>query len=98
MKTRKLLIILGYLAIFLKIAFILFAVFFRIFKRKNKPNNLLVWKKRTDVLYITTMSIFLIFIFNPRNDNRRYMTKTIFNLLFIYGIISIITADWASFK
>lgn len=98
MKPHKILTILGYLAIFLKIAFILIAILYRLLEKKNKTTNLLVWKKRTDALYITTMSIFLIFIFSPWSDNRRYMTKTIFNLLFIYGIISIITADWSSFK
>jgi hypothetical protein len=98
MKTDKVLMILSYLAIFFKISFILFAVLYRISEKKNITNNLLVWKTRIDVFYVVTMSIFLIFIFSPRSDNKRYLTKTICNLLFLYGIISIVTADWGSFK
>ena len=98
MKTHNFLVILGYLAIIFKVMFILFALAYRMLQKKYNSTKLLIWKKRTDVLYITCMSIFLIFFFNPWDKNKRYMTKTIFNLLFIYGIISIITADWASFK
>ena len=95
------LMILGHLAIILKIAFILLAVFYRISQKKASPNMssfLFKWKERTDALYISVMSIFLIYIFSPWTNNRQYLTRSIYHLLFLYGIVSIITANWSSFK
>jgi hypothetical protein len=95
------LMVLGHLAIIFKIIFIILAVFYRISQKKSNPGMskfLLVWKERTDVLYVTAMSIFLIYIFSPWTNNRQYLTRSIYHLLFLYGIISIITANWASFK
>lgn len=98
MNIHLVLLILGYLAVFFKISFIVFSIFYRVSQKRKKMPKLLLWKERTDVLYITTMSIFLVYFFNPWNDNKRHMTKTIFSLLFLYGIVSIITANWGSFK
>ena len=99
-----------YFIIFIKIIFLIMTLSNIYFKKvsknndnknKNKDNifdaKTIYWKERTEFIFIICMSILLIVIFNPRYNNERFLTKETKILLFIFGIILIISADWSIF-
>jgi hypothetical protein len=94
-----------YIIIFIKIFFILATVGHLIVGHlSNKSTNVnkvdlkfLYWKERTEFIFIFLMALLLIFIFNPRYDNKKFITKEMSLLFFLFGIILIITADWNLF-
>lgn len=91
-----------FLIFFIKLCFIILAVTHLYLKRVGKTNSkkditVLFWKERVEFVFILLMSLLLIYLFNPRT-NRIFMidyeTKL---LLFLFGIILIITANWNTF-
>jgi len=54
-------------------------------------------KKISDFLFVISMSLLIIFIFNPKKNNMQYFTPHIKLLLYLFGAIIIITADWSDF-
>lgn len=92
------LIIIGYIVVIFKIAFIIFDVFYKLSERRQTENKinkwLKKWKIRTEFFYVISMSIILIYIFYPWGNNKRFLTPEIYKLIFLYGIVSIFTANW----
>ncbi len=91
-----------FLIFFIKFIFIILAVTHLYLKQKGEDNskmdkNILFWKERVEFIFIILMSLLLIFLFYPRT-NRIFMidheTKV---LLFLFGVILIITAKWNTF-
>ena len=62
---------------------------------QQKDANLLYWKERTEFIFIASMSILLIYYFNPRN--MKPLTTEASLLFFIFGWILLITAKWGIF-
>jgi hypothetical protein len=58
-------------------------------------NNLLYIKERTEFLFIISMSILLLYFFNPRSSPKPYQTSEVTMLFFLFGIILIYTANWS---
>ena len=90
------------LIVLVKIGFIILAVTHLYFKHHGKTNSeidkeVLFWKERFEFIFIVLMSCLLIYLFNPRNERNfmiNYETKL---LLFLFGFILLITANWNTF-
>jgi NADH:ubiquinone oxidoreductase subunit 6 (subunit J) len=98
-KTVQLILVLvGYIVVLFKIAFIGFDVFYKLSEKKGKKDKTIEWlhkwKLRTEFFYVVSMSLILIYIFYPWDDNKRFLTREIYKLIFLYGIVSIFTANW----
>jgi hypothetical protein len=56
-------------------------------------------KNLTENLFMVLVSILLIYLFNPYHDNKYLLDdKYVKALLFIYGILMLITFDWTVFS
>ena len=63
----------------------------------EKDKEVLFWKERFEFVFIILMACLLIYLFNPRNERSfmiNYETKL---LLFLFGFILLITANWNTF-
>lgn len=93
----------------IKILFIFLAIYVLLLKEKtkiNKKNNNKTqyslsraeyWKERIEFIFISMMSFLLLYLFNPRENNTIYITNETKLLLFLFGIILLITANWKNF-
>ena len=86
----------------IKIVFVILATVHLYLKFKNKTGSdldkqVLFWRERIEFIFTSLMAFLLIYLFNPKN-NRIFMinheTKV---LLFLFGFILIITANWKTF-
>lgn len=98
-KTIQLiLLIIGYFVVLFKVAFIGFDIFYKLIEEKNKTEKRIEffrkWKVRTELLYNVSMSLIIIYVFYPWENNKRFLTKEIYKLIFLYGVVSIFTANW----
>ena len=90
------------LVFIVKIIFVILVVTLIYVKHKN-PNdkqfiqNLECWKEKVEFIFKAMMSAMLIFLFNPRFDNLKYINFETKLLLSLFGFILLITADWKSF-
>ena len=88
--------------ILLKIIFIILLItqFYFKYKEPNNTkrlNNLKSWRTQIEFIFIFFMSLLLIYLFNPR-INRLYMVDTETRLLlYLFGFILIISANWEKF-
>jgi L-asparagine transporter-like permease len=91
-----------YLIILIKVCFILLAISHIYLKAKGKSNSeldktILYWKDRSEFIFIFLMAILLIILFNPRNNKSMTITNETKILLYLFGIILLITAKWSDF-
>ena len=86
----------------IKIGFYLLVVSDIYLKVKGESDSdldkkIVYWKKRMEFIFVLLMSILLIYLFNPRK-NRIVMIDGETNvLLYLFGFVLLITADWVSF-
>ena len=71
-------------------------------KRTGKINstqykNIEFYKERVEFIFIFLMSTLLIMIFNPRMPRLDLLNKEAKMLIFLFGIVLIITAKWKVF-
>ena len=90
------------LVFIVKIIFLILIVSKGYVKHKNPNNKKLIqnlgfWKDRVEFIFKALMSALLIFLFNPRFDNLRYINYETKLLLSLFGFILLISADWKSF-
>ena len=99
------------LIIIIKVIFLGLAVYNRILLEKvkivktpsqkteaqNREKNVTYWKGRIEFIFTILMSIVLIYLFYPRNKNIPVIDSHTRLLLFLYGIITIFTANWEMF-
>ena len=86
----------------LKILFVILASANVYLKFKNKTGSdldkeILFWKERVEFVFIVLMSILLIYLFNPIRNKMFMINNETKLLLYLFGIVLIITADWKSF-
>jgi len=63
---------------------------------KNKiNNNMLIIKEKTEFVFIISMSLLLLYYFNPRSSPKPHITEESSILFFLFGCILIITAKWS---
>lgn len=88
-----------YFIICLKIVFIILAISHKYFVYKNNvalSDKTYYWKERCEFVFVSSMAILIIYLFYPKRriTSIDYDTKL---LLFMFGIVLLITADWATF-
>lgn len=82
-----------------KIVYIIFSLLYLYLKSQKKENsdlgkNILVLKEKSELLFTILMAILLINLFNYRTGPSITISGHSKILLFLFGIILIITADW----
>lgn len=55
------------------------------------------WKERMEFIFIALMSVLLIYIFNPKSNRSANLDFETRMLLFILGIILLMSANWKTF-
>jgi hypothetical protein len=91
-----------YFIIFIKLIFILLAITHIYFKIKGEEGSdldqsIIYWKERIEFLFVILMAVLMIYIFNPRKSRINLLNKEIKILLYLFGFILLITADWKIF-
>jgi hypothetical protein len=71
-------------------------------KAKGKKNSdinkkIEYWKDRVDFVFEILMAFLLIYLFNPRNDHKALIDSHVKLLLYLFGFILLITAQWSTF-
>jgi hypothetical protein len=66
-------------------------------KNTTKYNQIKYWKEKIAFLFKILMSIFLIYVFYPKVKRSDNLDKESKILLYLFGIILIISADWNGF-
>jgi hypothetical protein len=85
-----------------KIIFIILSITLLYTKRKTPQNKKLIeslqfWRERMELIFKSMMSAILIYLFNPRSNNLRLINRDVQILLYLFGFILILTADWSTF-
>jgi len=85
-----------------KIIFIILAIYEIYIKHKKPENKKLIdflqfWKERFEFIFKALMSAMLIYVFNPRTNNIKLINNEAKLLLYLFGFILIITANWETF-
>ena len=91
-----------YVIFLIKIIFIILASTHLYLQFKNDTaSNLdkvvLFWRERFEFIFTTLMAILLIFLFNPYKNKMYMINNETRLLLYLFGFVLIITADWKSF-
>jgi hypothetical protein len=91
-----------YSIIGIKLIFILLAITHIYFKIKGQigsdlDNKIMYWKERIEFIFIIFMAILLIYIFNPRIPHINLLNYEVKLLIYLFGFILLITADWQAF-
>jgi len=91
-----------YFIIFIKIIFILLAITHIYLKIKGETGSdldetIVYWKERIEFLFVILMALLLIYVFNPRKSHINLLNKEIQILLYLFGFILLITANWDTF-
>ena len=86
----------------IKIIFIMLAITHVYLKIKGDEKskfgkNIAFWKKRTEFIFILLMAILLIYLFNPISNKTNLIDKEAKILLYLFGIILLITSKWSEF-
>jgi Ca2+/Na+ antiporter len=86
----------------LKIIFMVMAFTTIYLKVKGKENSklykiLFYWKERDEFVFIILMAFLLIYLFNPRKNRLNRINAEAKLLLYLFGIVLLITADWSNF-
>jgi len=91
-----------YLIILVKIIFILLSISHIYLKAKGKEESdldkkIVFFKKKIEFTFIFLMALFLIYLFNPRTSKTVEVSGQSKTLLFLFGVVLLITADWQTF-
>jgi hypothetical protein len=89
-----------YLIFFVKIIYILLAlgvIYYKKTNNKKEYNTFLFWKHHVEFIFIALMSLLLVMLFNPFYNNMKLINHETKVLLFVYGIIILLTAEWGLF-
>jgi uncharacterized membrane protein YiaA len=85
-----------------KVAFIILAVY-RLYIKGKKPQDkklletIEFWKHRIEFIFVTLMSILLIYLFNPRINRLNMIDNETKLLLYLFGFVLLLTENWSSF-
>lgn len=85
-----------------KILFIILSVYrFYIKAKKPQDKKLLekieFWKFKFEFLFISLMSILLVYLFNPRANHMNMINGETKLLLYLFGFVLLLTENWSSF-
>lgn len=85
-----------------KILFIILTISHLYMKMKGKTNTKLdekvtFWKGRLEFIFVFLMSLLLIYLFNPRTSRLNKVTGETKLLLYLFGFVLLLTANWETF-
>ena len=85
--------------IVVKVFFVIFAAIELYYKFEKKTDSswskwALYWKERTEFIFIVSMAILCIVLFNPFSRGVLVIDHHVRILLFVYGFIILITSNW----
>jgi len=85
-----------------KLLFVIFAVTHLYYKVKGEVDSdsdkkAVFWKERLEFVFITLMSVLLIYTFNPRSNRELKLDYETKLLMYLFGFILIVTAKWDIF-
>jgi uncharacterized membrane protein YiaA len=91
-----------YIIFALKITFILFAIATLYLKLKKRENTesykfFSYWKERVEFVFVILMSFLLVYLFNPRQNRNNMINGETKLLLYLFGFVLLITANWSTF-
>jgi hypothetical protein len=91
-----------YLIFAVKILFVLFAIatlYLKLKKRENTESykTFSYWKERLEFIFIILMSVLLTYLFNPRQNRNNMINGETKLLLYLFGFVLLITANWSTF-
>lgn len=91
-----------YVVIFIKVIFIILSIVHLELEYKGKTNSKMYktieyWRERMEFIFVFLMSLIIIYVFYPYSDRSNKLTKETKILLYLFGFILIITADWNNF-
>jgi hypothetical protein len=69
-------------------------------KGKGESNldiKIVFFKKRIEFVFVFLMALFLIYLFNPKTSKIVEISGQSKTLLFLFGVVLLITADWQTF-
>ena len=90
------------LILMVKIVFVILAVY-RLYVKAKKPQDkklletIEFWKSKVEFLFITLMSILLIYLFNPRANRINIIDSETKLLLYLFGFVLLLTESWSDF-
>jgi hypothetical protein len=85
-----------------KIVFVVLAVYgvyMKLKKSKDKKlsETIKLWKERFEFIFITLMSILLLYLFFPTSNRLGMIDKETKILLYLFGFVLLLTENWSSF-
>ena len=89
--------------IFIKLAFVCLAITHLYLKLKHRTDSeldkqIIYYKERAEIIFVALMAGLLIFLFNPRsNDRAKFLTRETKLVIYLFGFILLITAKWGRF-
>ena len=91
-----------YLIFAVKICFISVSISHVYLKVKGKTDSdldkkFIYWKERFEFIFILLMAILLIYLFNPRMERNVIINGETKLLLYLFGVVLLITANWDTF-
>ena len=91
-----------YSIIGIKVIFILLAITHIYLKLKGEKGseldkNIEYWKERIEFVFIFLMALLLIYIFNPKIPHTNLLNFEVKLLIYLFGFILLITAEWKLF-
>lgn len=91
-----------YLIFAVKICFISMSVTHIYLKVKGKSDSdldkkVFYWKERFEFIFFLLMAILLIYLFNPRMERNVIINGETKLLLYLFGIVLLITSNWDTF-
>jgi hypothetical protein len=91
-----------YLIFVIKLGFILMAlthIYLKIKRESNSDldNKIIYWKERFEFVFVLLMSALLIYLFNPSKDRGILIDGETKILLYLFGFVLLITANWGEF-
>ena len=87
-----------YFTFFIKFVFITSTLYLKYLEHEHKTNQTLsYWKDRSEFIFKACLSVILIILFNPRRKTPLVINSETKVLLYLYGFIVILQANWKQF-
>lgn len=88
--------------ILIKVLFIIASLTHLYYKIKKDEENYInktavYWRGRLEFIFTISMAILLIYLFNPNYNHEKMITYETKLLLYLFGFILIIIAEWSQF-
>jgi hypothetical protein len=74
-------------------------IYLKIIKKDHSEldKKILKWKEKFEFIFISLMAVLLIYLFNPRTDKSLLIDHETKILLYLFGFVLLVTADWGEF-